>query len=102
MELVDVEVRTPSGDQLIEPLGLRLEPGGSLSITGRSGSGKTTLLRSLALMWPFASGTLRGPADQHETMFLSQLPYVRWGICARWCPIRLALVSFPTQSCGAH
>lgn len=79
VELVDVEVRTPSGDQLIEPLGLRLEPGGSLSITGRSGSGKTTLLRSLALMWPFASGTLRGPADEHETMFLSQLPYVPLG-----------------------
>jgi putative ATP-binding cassette transporter len=79
VELVDVEVRTPSGDQLIEPLDLRLEPGGSLSITGRSGSGKTTLLRSLALLWPFASGTLRGPADEHETMFLSQLPYVPLG-----------------------
>jgi putative ATP-binding cassette transporter len=78
LELVDVEVRTPSGDQLIEPLDLRLEPGGSLSITGRSGSGKTTLLRSLALLWPFASGTLRGPADD-ETMFLSQLPYVPLG-----------------------
>jgi putative ATP-binding cassette transporter len=79
LELVDVEVRTPSGDQLIEPLDLRLEPGGSLSITGRSGSGKTTLLRSLALLWPFASGTLRGPADERETMFLSQLPYVPLG-----------------------
>ena len=79
LELVDVEVRTPSGDQLIEPLDLRLEPGGSLSITGRTGSGKTTLLRSLALLWPFASGTLRGPADERETMFLSQLPYVPLG-----------------------
>jgi vitamin B12/bleomycin/antimicrobial peptide transport system ATP-binding/permease protein len=79
VELVDVEVRTPSGDQLIEPLDLHLEPGGSLSITGRSGSGKTTLLRSLALLWPFASGTLRRPADEHETMFLSQLPYVPLG-----------------------
>jgi vitamin B12/bleomycin/antimicrobial peptide transport system ATP-binding/permease protein len=79
VELVDVEVRTPSGDQLIGPLDLHLEPGGSLSITGRSGSGKTTLLRSLALLWPFASGTLRRPADEHETMFLSQQPYVPLG-----------------------
>ena len=61
VELVDVEVRTPSGVQLIEPLDLRLEPGDSLVITGRSGSGKTTLLRSLAQLWPFASGTLRRP-----------------------------------------
>lgn len=79
VELVDVEVRTPSGDQLIGPLDLRLQPGDSLVITGRSGSGKTTLLRSLALLWPFASGTLRSPADQHETMFLPQLPYVPLG-----------------------
>jgi vitamin B12/bleomycin/antimicrobial peptide transport system ATP-binding/permease protein len=79
VELVDVEVRSPSGDQLIEPLDLRLQPGDSLVVKGRSGSGKTTLLRSLALLWPFASGTLRRPADRHETMFLSQLPYVPLG-----------------------
>jgi vitamin B12/bleomycin/antimicrobial peptide transport system ATP-binding/permease protein len=79
VELVDVEVRTPAGDQLIEPLNLRLEPGDSLVITGRSGTGKTTLLRSLSLLWPFASGTLHRPADEHETMFLSQLPYVPLG-----------------------
>jgi vitamin B12/bleomycin/antimicrobial peptide transport system ATP-binding/permease protein len=79
VELIDVEVRSPAGDQLIEPLDLRLQPGDSLVITGRSGSGKTTLLRSLALLWPFASGTLRRPADRHETLFLSQLPYVPLG-----------------------
>jgi putative ATP-binding cassette transporter len=79
VELVDVEVRTPAGVQLIEPLDLRLEPGQSLVITGRSGTGKTTLLRSLAQLWPFASGTLRRPGEGHETMFLSQLPYVPLG-----------------------
>ena len=79
VELVDVEVRTPSGLQLIEPLALRLDPGESLVITGKSGSGKTTLLRSLAQLWPFASGTLRHPGEEHETMFLSQLPYVPLG-----------------------
>jgi vitamin B12/bleomycin/antimicrobial peptide transport system ATP-binding/permease protein len=79
VELVDVEVRTPSGDQLIGPLNLRLDSGESLVVTGRSGTGKTTLLRSLSLLWPFASGTLHRPADEHETMFLSQLPYVPLG-----------------------
>jgi putative ATP-binding cassette transporter len=91
VELVDVEVRTPFGDQLVEPLDLRLRPGDWLVITGRSGSGKTTLLRSLALLWPFASGTLRRPADERETMFLSQLPYVPLG------DLR-AVVSYPAEA----
>jgi len=91
LELVDVEVRTPAGDQLVEPLDLRLKAGDWLVITGRSGSGKTTLLRSLALLWPFASGTLHRPsADEHETMFLPQLPYVPLG------DLR-AVVSYPAE-----
>jgi vitamin B12/bleomycin/antimicrobial peptide transport system ATP-binding/permease protein len=79
VELVDVEVRTPSGARLIEPIDLRLRPGDALVITGRSGSGKTTLLRTLAQLWPYASGTLRRPDGSHRVMFLSQLPYVPLG-----------------------
>ena len=72
-------MRTPGGDQLIDPLDVRLDRGDSLVITGRSGFGKTTLLRSLAELWPYASGTLRRPDGENETMFLSQLPYVPLG-----------------------
>jgi putative ATP-binding cassette transporter len=79
VELRDVEVRTPAGDRLIDPLDVQLDDGDSLVITGRSGSGKTTLLRSLAEMWPYASGTLCRPDGDHGTMFLSQLPYVPLG-----------------------
>ncbi|OSC39699.1 ABC transporter ATP-binding protein/permease [Mycobacterium decipiens] len=79
IELNDVEVRTPAGERLIDPLDVRLGRGESLVITGRSGSGKTTLLRSLAELWPFASGTLRRPDGDNDTMFLSQLPYVPLG-----------------------
>ena len=79
VELVGVEVRTPGGDQLIDPLDLRLERGESLVITGPSGSGKTTLLRSLAELWPAASGVWRRPAEDHATMFVSQLPYLPLG-----------------------
>jgi vitamin B12/bleomycin/antimicrobial peptide transport system ATP-binding/permease protein len=79
VELRDVEVRTPAGDQLIDPLDVQLEDGDSLVITGRSGAGKTTLLRSLAEMWPYASGTLCRPDGDNATMFLSQLPYVPLG-----------------------
>ena len=79
VELDDVEVRTPDGRQLIEPLDLSLERGDALVITGASGSGKTTLLRSLGRLCPYASGAIRYPIEENATMFLSQMPYVPLG-----------------------
>src|ERR1700754_1220630 len=76
VDIEGVEVRTPDGDQLIDSLDLHLSEGDALVITGPSGSGKTTLLRSLAQLWPYASGTLRRPGNSaaaNQTMFLSQL-----------------------------
>ena len=63
----------------------------AFEVTGKSGAGKTTLLRSLAQLWLFTSGTMRGPAGENETMFLSQLPYVPLG------DLR-AVVSYPRQA----
>jgi putative ATP-binding cassette transporter len=77
VELDEVEVRSPDGVRLVDPLNVRLDAGESMVITGGSGSGKTTLLRSLAQLWPFTSGTLHRPDD--DTMFLSQMPYVPLG-----------------------
>ena len=79
VELAHVEVRTPAGDQLVDSLDLQLETGDTLVITGRSGAGKTTLLRSLAELWPYATGILSCPKGDNATMFLSQLPYVPLG-----------------------
>jgi len=90
VQLTDVEVRTPDGQQLINPLDLRLEIGDTMVVTGKSGVGKTTLLRSLAELWPFTSGTLTRPCGPNETMFLSQLPYVPLG------DLR-AVVSYPNE-----
>ena len=90
VELDGVEVRTPNGQQLINPLDMRLAIGDTLVVTGKSGSGKTTLLRSLAELWPFTSGTLTRPCGPNETMFLSQLPYVPLG------DLR-AVVSYPCK-----
>lgn len=90
VELDDVEVRTPDGQQLINPLDVRLEVGDRLVITGASGSGKTTLLRSLGELWPFTSGTLARPGGPNETLFLSQLPYVPLGNLR-------AVVSYPNE-----
>jgi putative ATP-binding cassette transporter len=91
VELDGVEVRTPAGDRLIDRLDLRLERGESMVITGSSGSGKTTLLRSLAELWPAATGLWSRPADDHATMFVSQLPYLPLG------DLR-TVVSYPARS----
>jgi putative ATP-binding cassette transporter len=90
VELSKIEVRTPDGRQLINPLDVRLEIGDTLVVTGESGSGKTTLLRSLAELWPFTSGTLTRPCGPNETLFLSQMPYVPLG------DLR-AVVSYPKE-----
>ncbi len=91
VDIEGVEVRTPDGDRLIDPLDVHLDVGDALMIAGPSGSGKTTLLRSLAQLWPYASGTLRRPDAANETMFLSQLPYVPLG------DLR-AVVSYPSSA----
>jgi putative ATP-binding cassette transporter len=91
LQLSRVEVRTPSGGQLLDPLDLRLEPGDTMVVTGRSGTGKTTLLRSIAQMWPYTTGSVSRPLDDHQTMFLSQLPYVPLG------DLR-TVVSYPAES----
>lgn len=79
VELADVEARTPAGEQLVGDLDLRLNAGDAMIITGKSGTGKSTLLKSLAQLWPYASGSMAAPGGPDETMFLSQLPYVPLG-----------------------
>ena len=88
VSLRNVEVRTPSGDRLVNPLDLHLDPGDTMVITGSSGAGKTTLLRSLAQLWPYTTGWMKCPLE--KTMFLSQLPYVPLG------DLR-AVVSYPSE-----
>lgn len=92
IELRRVEVRNPQGKVLIEDLNLRLEPGDALVITGKSGCGRTTLLRSVARLWPFASGTIRRPDGDRDAMFLSQVPYLPLG------DLR-AVLSYPNREC---
>jgi putative ATP-binding cassette transporter len=79
LEINGVEVRTPSGEPLVNRLDLRLDPGDALLISGPSGIGKSVLLQSLAGLWPFVSGAVRLPASRHEVMFVPQLPYIPVG-----------------------
>ncbi|MCV7424292.1 ABC transporter ATP-binding protein/permease [Mycobacterium yunnanensis] len=76
VRLDDVEVRSLTGDLLVEGLHLQLRPGERLVITGRSGTGKSTLLRGLAGMWPAVGGHWQRPDGPGETMFVSQLLYL--------------------------
>lgn len=92
LELCDVEVRDPHGGLLLADLNLKLEAGESLVITGPSGCGRTTLLRSIARLWPFATGTVRRPDGDKDAMFLSQVPYLPLG------DLR-AVLSYPDREC---
>lgn len=77
--LENIYVRKPNGDRLIDDVNLELGAGDSMVIKGPSGGGKTTLLRSLAELWPYADGHWSRPDGEHETMFISQLPYIPLG-----------------------
>jgi putative ATP-binding cassette transporter len=90
LEINGVEVRTPSGEPLVNRLDLRLDPGDALLISGPSGIGKSVLLQSLAGLWPFVSGAVRLPTGRHEVMFVPQLPYIPVG------DLR-AVVSYPRE-----
>ncbi|MEF9963835.1 MAG: ABC transporter ATP-binding protein/permease [Comamonas sp.] len=67
-----LQVALPDGRVVIEHADLQIDPGQQLLISGSSGSGKSTLLRSLAGIWPFASGRVQRPMD---SMFIAQRPY---------------------------
>jgi putative ATP-binding cassette transporter len=92
LELQNIEVRNPAGQTLISGLDLRLDPGDSLVITGPSGCGRTTLLRSIARLWPYATGTMLRPDGDGDAMFLSQVPYLPLG------DLR-AVLSYPSREC---
>ncbi len=93
IELRDLEVRDPAGKTLISDLDLRLDPGDSLVITGPSGCGKTTLLRSIARLWPYATGSMLRPDGDGDAMFLSQVPYLPLG------DLR-SVLSYPERECA--
>ena len=72
LETHDLTVSLPNGAVLLTGAALRADPGDHVLLQGPSGSGKSTLFRTLAGIWPFASGSLTRPAD---AMFIPQRPY---------------------------
>ena len=62
----------PDGTQLLAAAHFCAQAGESVLLQGSSGSGKSTLFRTLAGIWPFASGHIERPVD---VMFIPQRPY---------------------------
>ncbi len=72
LEAHDLTVALPGGAVLLAGAALHASAGDSVLLQGPSGSGKSTLFRTLAGIWPFASGTVERPAN---AMFIPQRPY---------------------------
>jgi putative ATP-binding cassette transporter len=68
----DLQLALPTGAVLLEGLDLHAGAGDFILLKGPSGSGKSTLFRTLAGIWPFASGRVARPAN---AMFIPQRPY---------------------------
>jgi putative ATP-binding cassette transporter len=73
----NLQLFKPSGELMLGPLNFAIAAGEHTLIMGASGSGKSTLLRTIANIWPFATGTLIKPSE--ELLFIPQKPYLPEG-----------------------
>ncbi len=72
LDATDLSLALPDGSLLLTDTALHATAGARVLLQGPSGSGKSTLFRTLAGIWPFATGTLARPLD---AMFIPQRPY---------------------------
>ena len=86
LEAQDLALQLGSGHALFAASRLHLQAGDHVLLSGPSGCGKSTLFRTLAGIWPWATGHLARPADfADQAMFLPQRAYLPHG------PLRDAL-----------
>ena len=71
LDVSNLSLSLPDGS-LLPDTALHAAAGARVLLQGPSGSGKSTLFRTLAGIWPFATGTLARPLD---AMFIPQRPY---------------------------
>jgi putative ATP-binding cassette transporter len=72
-----LNVNLPNGERILSDIGLDIERGEPIAVTGPAGVGKSTLFRTLAGIWPYASGEVEQPAG--TMLFLPQRPYLPLG-----------------------
>lgn len=79
VELSDVTLRTPGGEQgLVSGLNLSLREGERLLIVGQTGVGKSSMLRAMAGLWSRGNGQI-GMPPAGQCLFLPQRPYMVLG-----------------------
>lgn len=81
IEAKDVSISMPNGEPLLANINQKFEHGKSYVIKGPSGVGKSTFVRTLAGIWPFASGEALFPENKN-IMFLPQKAYMPIGTLA--------------------
>ncbi|MEO7939833.1 MAG: ABC transporter ATP-binding protein/permease [Burkholderiaceae bacterium] len=67
-----LDINLPNGTPLLLNTTLQVAAGDHVLLQGPSGSGKSTLFRTLAGIWPYASGDVQRNRD---AMFIPQHPY---------------------------
>jgi len=77
----DISIETPDGVPLIDNLNQTFEHGQRYVIKGESGIGKSTFIKTIAGIWPYASGEITFPDDK-KIMFLPQKAYMPIGTLA--------------------
>ncbi|MEY5100700.1 MAG: hypothetical protein RJA36_3419 [Pseudomonadota bacterium] len=76
LRIAELTLSLPDGRVLLQGAGLALRPGDSVLLQGPSGCGKSSLFRTLAGIWPYASGRVELPTGfEQDAMFLPQRPY---------------------------
>ena len=70
-----MDIFLPDGNKILQNFSLQLQRGDHVLIMGFSGCGKSTLLRTLAGIWPYASGEIIVPEGQ-KIMFVPQKSYL--------------------------
>ncbi len=76
-----VSIETPDGHMLLDDVSQIFKHGNSYVIKGESGIGKSTFIRTIAGIWPYASGEIIFPENK-KIMFLPQKAYMPFGSLA--------------------
>lgn len=78
IQVKDLSIRTTHDNTLLSGIDETLKHGTNYVIKGESGIGKSTFIRTIAGVWPYASGEVTFPAGKH-VMYLPQKPYMPMG-----------------------
>jgi putative ATP-binding cassette transporter len=73
-----LDVRLPSGREIIEGANMHLDALERVILTGPSGSGKSTLFRAISGIWPYGDGAITLPRGA-KILLLPQRPYIPIG-----------------------